>query len=239
MLSNTFLATTLLLPLTALSTPFHPGVLSRREMPAAVGTVTQFRYSGSGCTQGSNSVTRAGAGWDSQTYRFSQFEADTVNPATPTTGNCELHFQGAGLSPGWQVSIAGAEVTGALALAPGAKVNYYWQVYWSDDAAHTVSCIVSFMVLVSGYDLLFFFFGSPGHPSRLFIQQAIKKKKKKTTGRALTVGNLPPPHSSPCRAPSTTLAARTRSPTETIPSSPTWQTRSGPSASARTETLGS
>lgn len=131
------LATTLL-PLTALSTPFHPGVLSPRELPASVGTVTQFRYSGNGCTQGSNSVTRSG-GWVSQTYKFSQFEADTITAGTPTTENCELHFQGAGLSPGWQVSLSEADVTGKLVLAPDAKVNYYWQVYWSDDATDTVS----------------------------------------------------------------------------------------------------
>lgn len=131
------LATTLL-PLTALSTPFHHSVLSPRELPASVGTVTQFRYSGNGCTQGSNSVTRSG-GWVSQTYKFSQFEADTITAGTPTTENCELHFQGAGLSPGWQVSLAEADVTGKLVLAPDAKVNYYWQVYWSDDAADTVS----------------------------------------------------------------------------------------------------
>ncbi|KKY37937.1 hypothetical protein UCDDA912_g02155 [Diaporthe ampelina] len=129
-------ATTLLLPLTALSSPLQHAVLSTRELPASVGTVTQFRYSGNGCTQGSNSVARSG-GWVSQTYKFSQFEADTTTAGTPTTENCELHFQGAGLSPGWQVSLAEADVTGKLALAPDAKVNYYWQVYWSDDAADT------------------------------------------------------------------------------------------------------
>lgn len=134
MLSKLLAAT--LLPLTALSSPLH--VLSARELPASVGTVTQFRYSGNGCTQGSNSVTRSG-GWVSQTYKFSQFEADTVTAGTPTTENCELHFQGAGLSPGWQVSLSDASVTGKLVLAPDAKVNYYWQVYWSDDAADTVS----------------------------------------------------------------------------------------------------
>lgn len=127
-----------LLPLTALSTPFHPGVLSPRELPASVGTVTQFRSSGNGCTQGSNSVTRSG-GWVSQTYKFSQFEANTITAGTPTTENCELHFQGTGLSPGWQVSLDEADVTGKLVLAPDAKVNYYWQVYWSDDATDTVS----------------------------------------------------------------------------------------------------
>ncbi|KAG6362688.1 hypothetical protein INS49_007781 [Diaporthe citri] len=131
------LATTLF-PLTALCSPFQPGVLSPRELPASVGTVTQFRYSGNGCTQGSNSVTRSG-GWVSQTYKFSQFEADTITAGTPTTENCELHFQGAGLSPGWQVSLAEADVTGKLVLAPDAKVNYYWQVYWSDDAADTLA----------------------------------------------------------------------------------------------------
>lgn len=141
------LATTLL-PLTALCSPLQHTVLSRRELPASVGTVTQFRYSGNGCTQGSNSVTRSG-GWVSQTYKFSQFEADTITAGTPTTENCELHFQGAGLSPGWQVSLAEADVTGQLVLAPDAKVNYYWQVYWSDDAADTVS--LAMLIYIPGF----------------------------------------------------------------------------------------
>ncbi|POS69416.1 hypothetical protein DHEL01_v212190 [Diaporthe helianthi] len=138
LLATTLLATTLL-PLTAISSPLHhPGVLSPRELPASVGTVTQFKYSGNGCTQGSNSVTRSG-GWVSQSFKFSQFEADTISAGTPTTQNCELHFQGAGLSPGWQVSLAEADVTGKLVLAPDSRVNYYWQVYWSDDAADTLT----------------------------------------------------------------------------------------------------
>ncbi|KAK2611562.1 hypothetical protein N8I77_004895 [Diaporthe amygdali] len=127
-----------LLPLTALSSPFQHAVLNTRDLPASVGSVTQFRYSGNGCTQGSNSVTRSG-GWVTQTYKFSQFEADTISTTTPSTENCELHFQGAGLTPGWQVSLSDAEVTGKLALAPDAKVNYYWQVYWSDDATDTLT----------------------------------------------------------------------------------------------------
>lgn len=132
------LVTAALLPLTAFSSPFQHAVLNTRDLPASVGSVTQFRYSGNGCTQGSNSVTRSG-GWVTQTYKFSQFEADTISTTTPSTENCELHFQGAGLTPGWQVSLSDAEVTGKLALAPDAKVNYYWQVYWSDDATDTVS----------------------------------------------------------------------------------------------------
>ncbi|KAI3390781.1 hypothetical protein diail_8674 [Diaporthe ilicicola] len=128
-----------LLPLTALSSPLlQHTVLSTRDLPASAGSVTQFRYSGNGCTQGSNSVTRSGS-WITQTYKFSQFEADTISATTPSTENCELHFQGAGLSAGWQVSIAEADVTGKLVLAPGAKVNYYWQAYWSDDAADTLT----------------------------------------------------------------------------------------------------
>lgn len=174
------LATTLL-PLTALSSPFHPGVLSPRELPASVGTVTQFKYSGNGCTQGSNSVTRSG-GWVTQTYKFSQFEADTITAGTPTTENCELHFQGAGLSPGWQVSLAEADVTGKLVLAPDSRVNYYWQVYWSDDAADTVSP-GSYIPELGGHS------GADGRSTQLTLQGAIDNTggKNKITNNNYTI----------------------------------------------------
>lgn len=124
---TTLLPTLLLLLPVALASP-----LTTPRTTAALGAITQFVYSGSGCTQGSNSVSISPTsnGYTTQVYTFNQF-------ATSDTQNCELHFQGSGLSPGWQVSLAELDVVGSTRGAVSA-VRWFWQVYWSDDAADTV-----------------------------------------------------------------------------------------------------
>lgn len=131
-----------LLPL-ALANP----LITTPRTTTALGAITQFVYSGSGCPQGSNSVSisPASVGYTTQVYTFSDF-------ATSDTENCELHFQGSGLSPGWQVSLAELDVVGSARGAVSA-VRWFWQVYWSDDAADTV-CV------------FFFFFGLCPSPFR-------------------------------------------------------------------------
>lgn len=142
MLSRLLLATLL-----ATATAANP--LAPSDLPYSVGSVTQFRSSGSGCTQSSDSVSRSG-GWIQQTYTFREFEADTVSAAGDSTQNCELHFQGAGATPGWQVSIAEADAAGRLTLGKDATLNYYWQVYWSGDASDTVSLGCGILTMTDG-----------------------------------------------------------------------------------------
>lgn len=129
-----------LLPTLALPNPHQ---ITTYPRDTAASTITQFRYSGSGCTQNSNSVTYSPAAtWSTpQTYTFKQFAA-----AVADTENCELHFQGAGLPAGWQVSVASVEFTGKLNLKDdAAAVQWFWQGYWSDDAADTVRTKIRYL----------------------------------------------------------------------------------------------
>ena len=112
------------------------GPVAVRDTPASLPALTAFRYSGNGCTQGSNSVKRVG-GWTDATFTFSQFIAD--GPGKDSTQNCEVHYQGSGASAGWQVSVSELNVNGKVVLLAGSRFNYYWQIYWSDDASDTVS----------------------------------------------------------------------------------------------------
>ncbi|CAN8099661.1 unnamed protein product [Discula destructiva] len=123
------LITILLAPL-ALAVPFSPEVQTQAHTRASAG-ITQFRYSGSGCTQGSDSVGISSSGWTTQVYTFSDFY-------TSSTENCELHFQGSGLSSGYQVSLAELDAVGKT-TGPVKEVDWYWQGYWSDDASDTLT----------------------------------------------------------------------------------------------------
>ncbi|KAJ4417681.1 hypothetical protein N0V82_006042 [Gnomoniopsis sp. IMI 355080] len=116
----------LLLPIVTAS-PLH------NSRATAFGAVTQFTYSGSGCTQGSNSVAVSSTsnGYMAQVYTFDEF-------VTGDTQNCELHFQGSGLSAGWQVSLAELDAVGTTKGAVSA-VRWFWQAYWSDDAVDTLT----------------------------------------------------------------------------------------------------
>lgn len=135
-----FLPMLLLLPLSLA----NPLLQSHTARAAAVGAITQFRYSGSGCTQGSNSVavSPTSSGYTVQIYTFTDFE-------TSATQNCELHFEGSGLSAGWQVSLAEVDAVGSTTGAVQA-VGWFWQGYWSDDASDTVLSPLSILGMSSG-----------------------------------------------------------------------------------------
>ena len=124
------------LVLAALMPLAHCGPVAIRDTPANVPALTAFKYSGSGCTQGSNSVKTVG-GWNEATFSFSDFIANS--PGEDATENCEVHFQGSGASAGWQVAVSELNVNGKVVLPPGTRFDYYWQIYWSDDASNTVS----------------------------------------------------------------------------------------------------
>ena len=125
--------------LAALVSLANCGPVIVRDTPASLPALTAFRYSGSGCTQGSNSVKRDG-GWSDATFTFSDFTANS--PGEDATENCEVHYQGSGASAGWQVSVSELNVNGKVVLPPEIRFNYYWQIYWSDDAPNTVGPVL-------------------------------------------------------------------------------------------------
>lgn len=92
--------------------------------------ITAVQFSGSGCPQGSNSASLSG-GWQSSTVAFKQFGGSE-------TENCQVHFQGSGATPGYQVTLSEVDVVGSVVLKAGTTFNSFVQAYWSQDAAKTV-----------------------------------------------------------------------------------------------------
>ena len=93
--------------------------------------VTAISFSGSGCPQGSNSAALSG-NWQSSAVSFKQFGG-------VDTENCQVHFQGSGATPGYQVTLAEVDVQGSVVLKAGTTFNSFVQAFWSQDAAKTVS----------------------------------------------------------------------------------------------------
>lgn len=141
-MSSTLLQRFVFLPLAlalANPLPFSHAVTTHPHRSHDAAAITQFRYSGSGCTQGSNSVTVSPTSsvYTTQVFTFKDFD-------TSDTENCELHFQGSGLGAGWQVSLAELDAVGST-TGDVQAVNWFWQGYWSDDASDTVGSLFLFL----------------------------------------------------------------------------------------------
>jgi hypothetical protein len=103
--------------------------------PGVAPRITSLRISGSGCPNDSGSVkSSTGVLGDSASFTFSQLSSDNTN-------NCEIHIQSSGGSAGWQVGVQAVTYSGDLTLKPGTQLDTYTQIYWSDNAAETVSQI--------------------------------------------------------------------------------------------------
>lgn len=103
--------------------------------PAKKPTVSSVSYSGNGCPQQSNSVTRTGD-WDDLGFKFGQLSADS--PGTKSTVNCEAHVISAGASPYWQISVSDVTLRGRSSLSSGGSVKAFVQAYWSDAPEKTL-----------------------------------------------------------------------------------------------------
>ncbi|OCL13229.1 hypothetical protein AOQ84DRAFT_283578 [Glonium stellatum] len=101
--------------------------------PDKVPRISSLQFSGSGCPNSSGSVRSSGdALGDTQCFTFSQLGSDT-------TENCEIHVQGTGASSGWQVAVQGVTYKGDVRLTPGTQLDYFTQIYWSENAAATAT----------------------------------------------------------------------------------------------------
>ncbi|KAF2202024.1 hypothetical protein GQ43DRAFT_431120 [Delitschia confertaspora ATCC 74209] len=120
---------TTLLPL-ASSSP-----VTRRDPDFSTFDITSVQFSGPGCPQGSNSASIDG-NWNNSNLHFKQ-----LGTALPGDGseNCQVHFQGSGATPGWQVSLSEVSAYGKASLKPGTKFQWFVQAFWSDDAADTLT----------------------------------------------------------------------------------------------------
>lgn len=107
-------------------------VAAEAAAPAVAPKITSITYSGSGCVKD----PKFSGSFTDPTLTFSNFAA--ALPGNQTV-NCQVHLQASGASPGWQVAVNRNVVKGHVVLTPGTSLTHYTTVYFSQDAARTVS----------------------------------------------------------------------------------------------------
>jgi hypothetical protein len=105
------------------------------QSPSQLPSVSGFQNSGNGCPS-SGSVTHSGGD-----YTFERF--DIKGFTSTSTANCEIHVNSGGASPGYQVALASATITGKATLGSGSELDLYVDYFWSQDASDTVSIPLS------------------------------------------------------------------------------------------------
>lgn len=107
-------------------------VAAEAAAPAVAPKITSITYSGSGCVKD----PKFSGSFTDPTLTFSNFAA--ALPGNQTV-NCQVHIQASGASAGWQVAVNRNVVKGHVVLTPGTSLTHYTTVYFSQDAARTVS----------------------------------------------------------------------------------------------------
>jgi hypothetical protein len=133
---------TTLLPLfvAALSGPAAaaPYPLNESAAPDSIPSLEAVTYSGTGCPSSAPGVERSGAAFADPHFRLKAFSADTGDVYS-TSANCQVHLTASGRTPGWQVGLSAVDFTGHAKLDPGAKLDWFFTSFFSDDAADTVT----------------------------------------------------------------------------------------------------
>ncbi|KAK3329858.1 hypothetical protein B0H66DRAFT_597422 [Apodospora peruviana] len=108
-----------------------PASLAVAESPSSLPRISTITYSGNGCTRD----PKLSGDFNDPTFSYNNFAASL--PGTNQTLNCEVHIQATGASSGWQVALKDNWVKGHLVLDPDTCLDYYTQVYFSQNAAKT------------------------------------------------------------------------------------------------------
>lgn len=95
--------------------------------------IASIKFSGNGCLKD----PKFSGSFDAPRLTFSNFAA--ALPGSNQTVNCQVHLQTQGSTPGWQVALKSNVVKGHVVLSPGTTLTHYTTVYFSQDAAKTVS----------------------------------------------------------------------------------------------------
>ena len=103
------------------------------DTPANIPRISSISFSGNGCP----AEPQWAGGFDNLMISYNQFNAKL--PGEKANLNCQVHLQGTGGSPGWQVALRETWVQGHLVLAPGTKLDYWSSAFFSQDAGRTVS----------------------------------------------------------------------------------------------------
>jgi hypothetical protein len=109
--------------------------VAAEAVPAnAAPQITSIKFSGNGCTKD----PKFSGNFNNPTITFQDFG---VSSSGDKTANCQVHLQATGASPGWQVAIKKNAVKGHLVLSPGSSLTHYTTIFFSHDAANTVSSL--------------------------------------------------------------------------------------------------
>ena len=103
------------------------------DLPESLPQIISPTASGNGCPHNAKFY----GGFNDLSSSYSTFNISI--PDGSRTQNCQLHIQGTGGSPGWQVSVRDVWVKGHACLHPGTNLEYYTTVYYSQDASNTAS----------------------------------------------------------------------------------------------------
>ncbi|KAK4214326.1 hypothetical protein QBC37DRAFT_482335 [Rhypophila decipiens] len=106
--------------------------------PADLPKIKSITYSGSGCIKD----PAYSGNLNDPTFTYSNFAASF--PGTSQTLNCEVHITLTGGTPGWQFALSNNWVKGHVVLPPGACLDYYTQVFFSQNAAKTSTSKASY-----------------------------------------------------------------------------------------------
>ena len=140
---------TILLATASLSTAAATPVVEQAEAEAAATPrITSITFSGNGCP---NNVQTSGS-FNDPSFTYKDFKI--VVPGTLQTLNCQAHVQASGASAGWQVALKNNWVKGRVSLDAGSSLTYYTTVFYSQDAANTVSTKVLISALSGWRDTL-------------------------------------------------------------------------------------
>lgn len=119
--------------LTAFLAAVVPSALVAADGPADLPKISSITYSGNGCIKD----PKYSGNLNDPTFSYSNFAASY--PGSNRTLNCEVHINLVGGSPGWQFALTNNLVKGHVVLPAGACLDYYTQVFFSQNAAKTVS----------------------------------------------------------------------------------------------------
>lgn len=114
-----------------------PSSLAVADTPASLPRISSITYSGNGCLKD----PKLTGDLNSPTFTYTNFAASS--PGTSQTLNCEVHINLSGGSSGWQFAIRENWVKGRVVLPPGGCLDYYTQVFFSQNAGKTVCAYLS------------------------------------------------------------------------------------------------
>jgi hypothetical protein len=96
-------------------------------------SITRIVFSGTGCPNDSASVKS-----DTATLGDTAGVSFTELKGTDTD-NCAVHIQSSGGTAGWQVAVSQITYEGNVNLRGNSELDTFTQIFWSDNAANTVS----------------------------------------------------------------------------------------------------